>query len=66
MKINSGKSHLLMPGNKAIANTGNNRIESEDINELLSITTDSKLTFETHVNKLCKTASQKLNPKPKN
>ena len=47
-----------MSGNKAIANIV---IKSEDMHELLGITIDSKLTFETHINKLCKKASQKLN-----
>ena len=28
---------------------------------LLGITTDSKLTFENHINNICKRASQKLN-----
>ena len=36
-------------------------IESEDIHELLGITVDSKLTFETHINKFCQKASHKLN-----
>ena len=41
MKVNSDKSHLLMSGNKTVANIDNNRIESEDIHELLGITIDS-------------------------
>ena len=47
--------------NKAIANIDNNRTESENIHEILAITIDSRLTFENHINKLCKKASQKLN-----
>ena len=47
--------------NKTIANIDNNRIESENIHENLGITSDSRLTFENHINKLCKKASQKLN-----
>ena len=54
------KSQLLKSGNKAIASTGNNCIDSEDLNELLGITTNSELTFGNHINKLCKKASQKL------
>ena len=50
---------LLMSWNKAIANIDNDRIESKDIYELLGITTDSKLKFENHINKLCKKASHK-------
>ena len=41
MKVNSDKSHFL------IANIDNNCIESEDVHELLVITTDSKLMFKT-------------------
>ena len=61
MKENSNKSHLLMPGNKAIANINNNHVESEDMHELPGITIDWELIFETHVNKLCWKANQKLN-----
>ena len=50
-----------MSANKAITNNGNNRIDSEDAYELLGITIDSKLTFETHINKLFKKVKQKLN-----
>ena len=38
IKTNNDSSHLLMSGKKAIANTDNNRIESEDIHESLGIT----------------------------
>ena len=62
MKINRDKSLFVLSGNKkAIANSANNSIESEGVHELFGITTDSKLTFENHINKLCKKASQKLN-----
>ena len=51
-----------MSENKAVANIGNNCIESsEDMHEFFVILIDSKLTFETHINKLCRKASQKLN-----
>ena len=43
-------NHLLMSRNKAITNIDNNRIQTEDIHELLEITIDSKLTFEIHIN----------------
>ena len=36
-------------------------MEPEDVHELLGITISSKLTFENHINKLCKKASHKLN-----
>ena len=62
LKVNSDNSHLLISGNKkAIANVNKNCIESEDIPELPRIPIDQKLTFENHINKFCKRASQKLN-----
>ena len=57
MKVNTDKSHLLMSGKKAITNIGNKRMKSEDIYKILEITIESKLTFETHINKLFKMAS---------
>ena len=62
MKLNSGKSHLLSSGNDNVsANINDNTILSENENELLGIMLDSKLTFEDHINNLCKKACQKLN-----
>ena len=62
MKVNTGKSHLLLPGkSEANATIGNNYIESEDEQVLLGIKTDSNLTFENHMNSICKKASQMLN-----
>ena len=62
MKINTSKSHLLMAGNKqAIAKIDEYYIESESQQELLGVIIDSNLTFETHINNICKKASQKLN-----
>ena len=52
-------SHLLISGNNAIANIDNICIESEDTHKNLGITTDSKLTFETHIKKLCKKGKPK-------
>ena len=55
MKINSGKSHILLSGNDNVsANFDNNTIISENENELLDIILDSKLSFEDHINNLCK------------
>ena len=45
-------SHRVMSRNKAITIIDNNRIQTEDIHELLGITIDSKLTFEIHINLL--------------
>ena len=62
MKVNTGKSHLLLSGNsRTNAMIDNSYIESEDEQVLLGITTDSSLTFENHINSICKKASQKLN-----
>ena len=62
MKVNAGKSHLLLSGcSRATATIDNSYIESEDEQVLLSITIDSNLTFENHINSICKKASQKLN-----
>ena len=62
MKINSGKSHILFSGNDNVsANIDNHIIISENKNELLGKILDSKLSFEDHINNLCKKASQKLN-----
>ena len=61
MKINSGKSHILFSGNGNVsANIDNHTIISENKNELLGIILDSKLSFEDHINNLCKKARQKL------
>ena len=62
MKINSGKSHILFSRNDNVStNIDDNTIISEKKNELLGIILDSKLSFEDHINNLCKKASQKLN-----
>ena len=62
MKVNTGKSHLLLSGNsRATATIDNSYIESEDEQVLLGITIDSNLTFENHIRNICKKASQKLN-----
>ena len=62
MKVNIDKSHLIVSGNvRATAKIDNNYIESEKEQVLLGITIDSNLTFENHINNICKRASQKLN-----
>ena len=63
IKINSGKSHIILfSGNDNVsANIDDNTIISESKNKLLGIILDSKLSFEDHINNLCKKASQKLN-----
>ena len=62
MKVNTGKTHLLLSGNSRARTTiDNNYTESEDEKVLLGITIDANLTFENHINSVCKKASQKLN-----
>ena len=51
MKVNTGKSHLLLSGNSRVTATiDNSYIKSEDEQILLGITIDSNLTFENHIN----------------
>ena len=62
MKINTDKSHLLMSGDKQnVAKIDEYYIKSENQQELLGVLIDSNLTFVSHINNLCKKASQKLN-----
>ena len=62
MKVNNGKTHLLLSGNsRATTTIDNSYIESKDEQVLLGITIDSNLTFESHINSICQKASQKLN-----
>ena len=62
MKVNTDKIYLLVSGNvRATDKIENNYIESEKEQMFLGITVDSKLTFENHINNICKIASQKLN-----
>ena len=61
MIVNTGKSHLLLSGNsRATATIENSYVESEDEKVLLGKTIDSNLTFENHINSICKKASRKL------
>ena len=62
MKANTDKSHLLLSGNnKVTANIDGNIIESEENQVLLGVTIDSNLSFDKHINNLCKKAGAKLN-----
>ena len=52
---------LLLSGNsRATAKIDNSYIESEDPQVLLGVTIDSNLTFQNHINSICRKASQKL------
>ena len=62
MKTNTDKSHLLLSENSNLTtNIDGNVTESEGNQVLLGITIDSNLSFNKHVNNLCKKASAKLN-----
>ena len=62
MKANTKKSHLLLSGrNRLTANIDGNVIKSEDNQISLGITIDSKLSFNKHINDLCKKVSARLN-----
>ena len=64
MKMYPDKCHLLDSGLKyelMIANIGNEQIIESNIVKLLGISIDSKLSFNDHLNNICKKASNKLN-----
>ena len=62
MKVNTDKSHLLLSGNVSLtSNIDNKLIKSENEQVPLGVTIDSNLSFEKHINNLCKKASQELN-----
>ena len=64
MKMNSDKCHLLVCGHKyelMIANVGNELIIESSKVKLLGINIDSDLSFNDHLNSICKKASNKLN-----
>ena len=61
IKANTGKCHLLLSGKKSLtANIDGSVIESEDNQILLGITIESSLSFNKHINNLCKKTSAKL------
>ena len=61
MKSNTERSHLLLSGSsKLTANIDGNNIKSEDNKILIDITIDSNLSFNKHINNLCKKPAQSL------
>ena len=57
-QVNNDQSRLSLLGNSRISATiDNSYIESEDEQVLLAITNDADLTFEKHINIICKKAS---------
>ena len=62
MKANADKYHVLLSENKKYCvKVENTTIATTKCETLLGIKLDNKLTFQTHVESLCKKASQKLN-----
>ena len=62
MKVNTGRSHLLLLGNsRAMTAIDNCYIESKYKQVSLAIIIYSNHTFENHINIICNKASQKLN-----
>ena len=56
--VNNDQSRLSLLGNsRTSATIDNSYIESEDEQVLLAITNDADLTFEKHINIICKKAS---------
>ena len=61
MKANADKCHLLVNSKEKVCpKVGPNNIKSSEQQKLLRILTDSKLTFDNHINNLSAKASQKL------
>ena len=61
LKANSGKSYaMLTTDNKLKINVKGIPISNEKIVKLLGVTVDNKLSFEPHLNLLCKNVSQKI------
>ena len=62
MRANANKCHFLVSSKEtAVIEAQGNHIENSQFEKLLGITFDTNLTFNLHLNQMCKTASQKLN-----
>ena len=61
LKANCGKSHVMLTANNKLKiNVKSSPISNEKIVKLLGVTVDNKLSFEPHLNLVCKKVSQKL------
>ena len=64
MKLNTDKCHFMILGKSSnqdvTVNVGSSVIGNTEEEKLLGVMIDKKLTFETHINKLCKKAGNKL------
>ena len=62
MKANPDKCHFITNGRKdLVINVENNQITSNKCEKLLGIKIDHKLTFNAHIDEICKNAGQKMN-----
>ena len=62
MKGNEDKCHAIFGSQDNVhVNVGTAQIENSKCQKLLGMNIDSKLTFEDHINRICKKASAKLN-----
>ena len=64
MKLNSDKCFLLVSGDKhecTICTVGDSKIIETHCVKLLGVLIDSKLTFNDHLNLICKKAARKIN-----
>jgi len=64
MKLNTDKCHFMILGKSSnqdvTVNVGSSIIGNTEEEKLVGVMIDKKLTFETHINKLCKKAGNKL------
>ena len=61
LKANNGKSHIMLTtDNKRKIIVKGSQISNKKTVELLEVTVDHKLSFEPHLNLVCKKVSQKL------
>ena len=62
MKGNEGKCHVILSLQDNVhVNIGTTQIENSKSQKLLGVGIDSKLTFEEHINRICKKASARRN-----
>ena len=62
MKINLDKCHFITSESKGLViNVENNQITNSKCEKLLGIKINHKLTFNAHIDEICKKAGQKMN-----
>ena len=66
MKANPDKCHFICSSSvKTSIMIENEQIRNSSCEKLLGVFFDSKLTFQSHIDNICKKASQKLNARSK-